>query len=296
MSRIVMKIKTIICLVVAIAAVETGCEKSDGLETLPFLEKVDDVCTMMDDLEFMRYCYENFDVNDDGKVSMTEANAVRSIGANARTFAGIEYFSNLELFSSLSVEEVDLRYNSKLETLNFASLNSGSVCPIETVDLRYNKELTSILFRNCENLKTVRMPESLPNLSKLDFYGCSSLISIAIPDGVSSIENITFDYCTSLESIKIPGSVTDIGYRAFYTCSSLTFVDASDCKNLQLVGSYVFSGCPVKEFLLGTPIPPEVSGDSFSASSDAILKVPAKSVEAYKNSGWASHFGIIKAL
>ena len=88
--------------------------------------------------------------------------------------------------------------------------------------MRYNKELTSILFRNCENLKTVRMPESLPNLSKLDFYGCSSLISIAIPDGVSSIENITF--------------------------------------------------------------------------SDAILKVPAKSVEAYKNSSWASHFGIIKAL
>lgn len=195
MSRIVMKNKTIICLAVAMAAVGTGCEKSGGLEVLPFLEKVDDVCTKMDDIEFMAYCYENFDVNDDGKVSMTEANAVRSIGANARTFAGIEYFSNLESFSSFSVEEVDLRYN---------------------------KELTSILFRNCENLKTVRMPESLPNLSKLDFYGCSSLISIAIPDGVSSIENITF--------------------------------------------------------------------------SDAILKVPAKSVEAYKNSSWASHFGIIKPL
>ena len=110
MSRIVMKIKTIICLAVAIAAVETGCEKSDGLETLPFLEKVDDVCTKMDDIEFMAYCYENFDVNNDTKVFMTEANAVRSIFCtNARTFAGIEYFSNLESFLASSVEAVDLR-------------------------------------------------------------------------------------------------------------------------------------------------------------------------------------------
>ena len=48
-------------------------------ETLPELEEVDDVCTKMDDINFMKYCYDNFDVNKDGKVSMPEANAVKEI-------------------------------------------------------------------------------------------------------------------------------------------------------------------------------------------------------------------------
>lgn len=110
------------------AAVSMSYEKS-GLEMLPLLEKVDDVCTKMDDIEFMAYCYENFDVNNDTKVFMTEANAVRSIFCtNARTFAGIEYFSNLESFLASSVEAVDLRYNSRLIILSI----SGSV---EMVDL-----------------------------------------------------------------------------------------------------------------------------------------------------------------
>lgn len=283
-----MKTKAIICLAVAMAAVGTGCEKS-GLEMLPFLEKVDDVCTKMDDIEFMAYCYENFDVNDDGKVSMSEANAVRSIySTNARTFAGIEYFSNMELFSASSVEEVDLRYNSKLKTLYL----TGSV---EAVDLKNNEELTSISITVCHNLKTVRLPEYLPNLSELDFHGCNSLVSIEIPNGITSIGGDSFMDCTSLVSVKIPRSVTYIGYRAFVDCD-LTVVDAAECTNLQSV-DYAFSSGSIKEFLLGTPIPPNVSWyNSSDSSPNTVLKVPAESIEAYENSNWAYHFSEIKPL
>ena len=56
-----------------------SCEKAE--DTLPKLEAVDDVCTKMDDINFMKYCYDNFDVNKDGKVSMPEANAVKTISS-----------------------------------------------------------------------------------------------------------------------------------------------------------------------------------------------------------------------
>lgn len=101
-----------------------SCEKAE--DTLPKLEAVDDVCTKMDDINFMKYCYDNFDVNKDGKVSMYEANAVKdivdydNIFSKVVSFAGIEYFSNLESFS------LGNEYNStlNLKTLDLRSLVS----------------------------------------------------------------------------------------------------------------------------------------------------------------------------
>ena len=91
----------------------TGCsdndeENSDGpgggkLPDLPTLPDPEDVCTAMDDINFMAYCYETFDVNKDGKVSVSEANAVLKIDLselkNKKEIAslkGIEYFPNLQ--------------------------------------------------------------------------------------------------------------------------------------------------------------------------------------------------------
>ena len=51
----------------------SSCDKDDNNKD------DDDVCSCMDDLVFMQYCYENFDVNKDGEVSKTEANAVTKI-------------------------------------------------------------------------------------------------------------------------------------------------------------------------------------------------------------------------
>ena len=98
----------------------SGNGGNDGpLPELSPLEEVDNVCDKMDDLKFMTYCYENFDVNKDGKVSMSEASAVEAIVYNkASSFAGLEYFNNLKNFESNSVETVDFRYNSMLETID----------------------------------------------------------------------------------------------------------------------------------------------------------------------------------
>ncbi len=88
------------------------------LPTLSDLGDVDYVCIKMTDLDFMRYCYENFDVNGDAKVSMYEANAVKEITCNtAEDFTGIEYFPNLESFESTSAKYLDLKYNAQLSDI-----------------------------------------------------------------------------------------------------------------------------------------------------------------------------------
>ena len=249
---------------------------NDGpLPELSPLEEVDNVCDKMDDLKFMSYCYENFDVNKDGKVSMSEASAVEAIVYHkASSFAGLEYFNNLKNFESHSVETVDFRYNSMLETIDC------SESKVTKVDLRYNK-----------------------NLLTFSFDGCSLLTSIGgIPDSVTEIGSSAFCDCSSLTDIDIPDGVTEINYNIFLDCNSLRKVNAKNCDALSRIYNGAFYNCPIEEFLLGAVNVPEFvvaevqnPRKPFSYENH-ILKVPAESVEAYKNSEWAEYFKTIEAL
>ena len=124
---------------ILVLTVFCACSKDNSIN----LKEVDDVCTMMDDLVFMKYCYDNFDVNNDGKVSMSEAEAVRSIsvdGKGIHSLKGIEYFTQL----------TDLRcgYNelSSLDVRNNTAL-TYLFCPnnqITTLDVRNNTVLKGL--------------------------------------------------------------------------------------------------------------------------------------------------------
>ncbi len=118
------------------------------------LAKLDDVCGVMNDTVFRNYCYQNFDRDKDGKLSMEEAKSVKSIylyDKSIRSLKGIEYFSGLD-------------------TLN-CSLNH-----ILTLDISRCTALTNL---NCsQNL-----------LSSLDVSRCISLINLNCSDNhLSSID------------------------------------------------------------------------------------------------------------
>ena len=100
------------------------------------------------------------------------------------------------------------------------------------------------MFKDCDHLATVELPESLTTIadgsfascSKLDhvniparvtcigdgaFSNCTSLSEITLRDGVKTIGASAFFSCQALTSITLPGSVTDIGEDAFWYCSQL---------------------------------------------------------------------------
>lgn len=238
-------------------------------DTLPELEEVDDVCTKMDDINFMKYCYDNFDVNKDGKVSMPEANAVKSISyadlinsgslslCNVVSFTGIEYFSNLE---NISLGGNNISVNPKVKTIN----------------LCYNKHLTSI-----------------------SMLGASNLSSLDLRTNIE-LEYIKMKGCSKLKSIYLPKSIESIPASAFNGCDCLTIVDMSQCVDLKEIlmeehtfnPIYTFSSEVIDEFLIGATVPPKTSITShrpIKSKSIKTLKVPAESVEAYENSVWEDY-------
>ncbi|MBO5193777.1 MAG: leucine-rich repeat domain-containing protein, partial [Bacteroidales bacterium] len=217
-------------------------DKDDPMTDLPPLEDVDDVCTKMVDRDFMTYCYDNFDVNKDGKVSMLEANAQSNGGLviecnTAADFTGIEYFTNLTKFKSSSVRTLNLGYNKKLVSIDCSD------SPLEAIDLRYNTLVSEISFRDCWKLTKVLFADEAPleSVGGNRFSGCSSLSTLSLPDNCKTIGEKAFYKFTNLSKIKFPKNLESIGSSAFSGCSGLTSVTFPD--GLTSIGDFAFSSC-----------------------------------------------------
>lgn len=252
-----MKTKLLIAAGLVAVSCLMNCEKAE--DTLPKLETVDDVCTKMDDINFMKYCYDNFDVNKDGKVSMPEANAVKTISSAhlinsgsaslhyAVSFTGIEYFSNLE-------------------NLTLGASNIGISPRVKTMDLCYNKHLVSI-----------------------SMHDVSQISSLDLRSNVE-LKSISMHYCTGLTSIYLPKSIESIQASAFKGCKKLSIVDMSQCVNLkEIKGDNTFSSEVIDEFLIGAAVPPLTIEGPIKSKSIKVLKVPAEGVDAYKKSEWGDY-------
>ena len=76
-------------------------------------------------------------------------------------------------------------------------------------------------FKDCQNLTSVSIPESVQSIGKSSFFNCRNLADITIHNGIQ-INNKSFEDCTNLSTMKIiiegdtPVSVTD--KNAFLNC------------------------------------------------------------------------------
>lgn len=319
--------KTLTILFVTVIMMGVGCSKNedsgnnpdkpDKPSPLPDLPDPDDVCSCMDDIIFMQYCYDNFDVNKDGKVSVIEANAARKIDINSEcaSVKGIERFPNIEILSlnGSSITELDLRYNLKLKSLSCQDRQLTTVLLPNTLtaiafsgcssltEINLPASLTSIgesAFYDCSSLTEIHLPANLTSIGEHAFNGCSSLTGIHLPDNLTSIESSTFNFCSSLTEIHLPANLTSIGERAFWSCSSLTEIHLP--ASLTSIGGYAFDQCTsLMKIMCYALTPPTISGRflfGFAHSGHLLynrsenLYVPAESTQAYKDSDWASYF------
>ena len=290
----------------------------------PALPDPNDVCSCMDDLLFMDYCYAFFDINKDSKVSKAEAEAAKTIDfdnsdwenennkKDIKSLKGIGYFVNLEELDCpyASLTEVDLSQNKKLTSIYFYQCEA-----LERVTLP--STLTSIsveAFGGCTSLTNITIPNSVTLIEDSAFIGCTNLTSITIPNNVTSIEDQTFNYCDNLQSFKgkfassdnrclimndgtlvafapagltdytIPDGVTKIGRCALNGCDNLTNITIPE--SVRSIGDYGLYCENLKEIYCKPSTPPSLGYYDVFPSS-AKIYVPTKSVNAYKAAnGW----------
>ena len=97
----------------AVSCIIISCQKENSVQ------EVEDVCTKMQDINFMEYCYDSFDANHDGKVSMQEAAAVKTINCTNRSITSLQ---GLEYFSSITELSCDSNHLTSLDVSRNTSL------------------------------------------------------------------------------------------------------------------------------------------------------------------------------
>lgn len=274
--------KTLTILFVAAIMMGVGCSKSEDSENnpdkpdkpspLPDLPDPNDVCSCMDDIIFMQYCYDNFDVNKDGKVSKIEASAVAKIDLarqEIKTLTGIGYFSNLEI------------------------LNCKECHELTTVDLSNNLKVRigDEMFYTCSKLSKIVLPNNILEIGESAFYGCSSLKNIDIPDKVTEIGYSAFHYCSSLRSVTFEKG-SQLKYMVegvFCDCEALTSIEIP--ASVEMIDMYY---CINLANIYCYPSIPPILNDF--RCKNFVLYVPSQSLEAYKNSSWSEYYSSIKTI
>lgn len=96
-------------------------------------------------------------------------------------------------------------------------------------------------FFGCEELTSVKIPESVTSIAEDAFYSCTKLSGIFLPDAVTSIGNCAFEYCEAISKFSFPEHLKSIGESAFDGCTALDEFTLPE--GLETIGRYAFSGC-----------------------------------------------------
>ena len=211
------------------------------------------------DVNVKAICVQNWDTSGDGELSEAEAAAVTDLGTVFKGNKEITSFNELQYFSSIT----------KLESQSF---------------------------EDCENLKSIVIPENVMSLGYAAFAGCHSLESANIPNGVTTIEGSLFRYCEKLPSVIIPEGVTKIGLFAFDQCYSLTSVSLPSTIITIEPCAFGFCNSLVSVTVAMTTPVPLTDGNDFMNHANATLFVPKGCKAAYEVADYWKDFKEIVEL
>jgi hypothetical protein len=158
--------------------------------------------------------------------SVNIGNNVTTIGSSA--FEGTAWYNN-QPNGVVYVGKVLYKYKGNMPVDTEITILEGAL------------GIANDAFRDCSNLISVNIPNSVITIGDYAFQNCSSLTSVTIPNSVITIGGYAFRDCSNLISVSIPTSVTTIGWSAFQDCSSLTSITIPN--SVITIGSQAFSGC-----------------------------------------------------
>ena len=98
----------------------------------------------------------------------------------------------------------------------------------------------NICSRNCRNLQTLTLNNTLLKIGDNAFSGCS-IRELILPDSIKSIGKFSFDNCDELTKVKLSANLKTIPEQTFLGCEQLQEIKLPD--NLEVIESNAFTSC-----------------------------------------------------
>lgn len=111
------------------------------------------------------------------------------------------------------------------------------------------------------------LPSTVTTVGDYAFRNCR-IETFRFADGLTSIGKYAF-YNSSVKEVSLPSTVKQIPTGLFQKCADLTTVHLG--KNTELLGDYVFDGCPITNLYISAPTPPYCSNNTFASSGNNIF-------------------------
>ncbi len=237
-------------------------------------------------------CVANWDTDQNGELSMTEAAAVTTLGDVFKENREITSFNELRFFTGLTELTGECFYTcdkmksitipsgvSAIDGFAFANCSDLEQISVDPGNIVFNASLQcNAIIETATNKLVVgcqasSIPEKITIIGNAAFWGRWSMPQMDIPESVKTIENDAFAYCPNLQNITLPEGLTAIGEGAFNECTNLTEVKAQN---------------PVPVVL--------TNAKTFSNRANAKLFVPNESVTTYQNANIWQDFKEIAGL
>ena len=171
-------------------------------------------------------------------------------------FSGCSHLSTIEFPSSLkSIGLVAFKSCVELNSISFshsliaigkeAFQYCNSLQDVQFSDTDENLIIEKDAFANCQNLRTVKLPEGIQSIGDYCFCNCYNLTSITIPESLSSLGSESLSN-TSITEINMPEltNLTKISLKLFYNCSQLHTVTL--CSSIEVIESEAFAYTSIK--------------------------------------------------
>lgn len=138
----------------------------------------------------------------------------------------------------------NVHFPSSLKNINCGYNSIITSCPIESIDFPEGVNIfdTSDMFMNCNQLKSVVLPESVTEIQDNAFKNCKALTSVTAKGTITYIGNSAFYGCEELVEVPDLSNITAFSRgEEFYNCKKLVNIQLND----QLAGlSYrTFGNC-----------------------------------------------------
>lgn len=155
----------------------------------------------------------------------------------------------------------------------------------------YDAAKTSLLWLPLARTGSLAIPSTVKTIGSYAFKG-SSIEQLTLPASITSIGQAAFAD-SKITTLHLPDGLTSISSSLLQGCTKLKTLYIGS--NTEILGNYIFAGCPLTDIYISATIPPVCSSNTFTSNGKDIrnsckLHVPSSCFNTYINHSYWSKF------